>query len=312
MRVVGSMRYGGPDALEIVELPVPEPGPGEVRVRVHAAAVNPTDTFVRNGARAEQQAPFPRPYVPGMDAAGVLDAIDPDTATDLVVGDRVMAILLPQGNHGAYAEYVVCPAESVTRAPAGTTHAEAATLPMNGLTAQMSLDQLALPAGATLAVTGAAGCYGGYVVQLAHHAGLRVIADAAPQDMELVRSLGADVVLPRGDDLAERVRALVPGGVDAVADGAVMNALALPMVRDGGGFATVRGWDGPSERGITIHPTWVREYLRAHAALDRLRLLAEQGVVTLRVAAVLPAADAAEAHRRLEAGGTRGRFVLEF
>ncbi len=312
MRAVGVVTYGGPEALEIVDLPERHAGAGEVRIAVRAAAVNPTDTYVRNGARREQQQVAPPPYVPGMDAAGVIDEIGEGTETDLAVGDAVMAIVLPDGAHGAYTASLVVPAASVARAPKGASHAEAASLPMNGLTARLSLDQLALPPGATLLVTGAAGAYGGYVVQLAKADGLRVIADAAPKDTELVTSLGADVVLPRGDDLAARVRELEPGGVDAVADGAVMNELVLAAVRDGGGFATVRGWAGPSERDITIHPTWVRSYLREQAKLDRLRQQAEDGQIALRVARTFPAEQASEAHRLLEAGGIRGRLIIEF
>lgn len=312
MRVVGVNEYGGPEALEVVEIPEPEPGSGEVRIRVHAATVNPTDTYVRNGARASMQASTERPYVPGMDAAGVLDAIGPGVETNLRVGDPVMAIVLPSGRHGAYSEKIVVPVESVAHAPAGIDHVSASTLPMNGLTARLSLDQLGLPPGATLLVTGAAGCYGGYVVQLAKADGLNVIADASDADRDLVASLGADVVVPRGDDLAARVRELHPAGVDAVADGAVLNHLVIGAVRDGGGFATVRGWNGPSERGISIHQTWVRDYLRAGDRLDRLRQQVDDGAITLRVARTFPAEHAGEAHRILEAGGTRGRLVITF
>ncbi len=162
MRAVGVTSYGGPEALVIVELPEPQPGPGEIRIRVHAATVNPTDTYVRNGARAAMQRVKPFPYVPGMDAAGVVDAIGPGTDTDLRVGEAVMAIVVPDGSHGAYSEQLVVPADSAVRAPKGATHVEASTLPMNGLTARRSLDQLALRPGQTLLVTGAAGCYGGY------------------------------------------------------------------------------------------------------------------------------------------------------
>lgn len=311
MRAVGVMQHGGPEALEVVELAEPHAGPGQVRIRVHAATVNPTDTYVRNGARAAQQT-TPPPYVPGMDAAGVLDEIGPGVSTPLRVGEAVMAIVLPHGSHGAYSEYIVVPVGSVAKAPAHTSHIEASTLPMNGLTARLSLDQLGLQPGQTLLVSGAAGCYGGYVVQLAKADGLTVIADASSADEALVASLGADVVLPRGDDLAQRVRAQFPAGVDAVADGAVMNGALLGAIRDGGGFATVRGWDGPSERDITLHVTFVRSYLEEAAKLDRLRQQVEDGQVTLRVARSFPAEQAAEAHRLLEAGGSRGRFVIEF
>ena len=223
-----------------------------------------------------------------------------------------MAMVIPTGSHGAYRESIVLSADSVVRAPAGATHDEAATLPMNGLTARQSLDQLALQPGQTLAVTGAAGCYGGYVVQLAKADGLRVIADASPTDEQLVRDLGADIVVPRGDDIAAQIRRVAPDGVDGLADGAVQNELAAGAVPDGGGFASVRGWGGSGERRITFHRTSVRDYDHRADLLDRLRMQAEEGVITLRVAATYAPENAAEAHRRLEAGGTRGRCVIVF
>ena len=178
---------------------------------------------------------------------------------------------------GAYGEMVVVPIESVARVPAGSSLVEAATLPMNGLTARLALDLLALRPGQTMAVTGAAGAFGGYVVQLAKAEGLHVIADASPADTALVTSLGADEVVARGDDVADRIRAVVPEGVDALADGALLHAKALPAVRDGGGLAAVRTVTYESERGITIHPVWVRGYAREHAKLDALRQQVEDG-----------------------------------
>jgi NADPH2:quinone reductase len=312
MKAVGVMEFGGPDSLQLVELPDPKPGPGQVVIRVLAAAVNPTDTYIPNGARAETLRRDPPPYVPGMDAAGILEEIGEGAGTDLRVGDRVMAIVVPRGSHGAYAERISVPAESVARAPAGTTHAEAATLPMNGLTVRLALDRLELPAGATLGVTGAAGAVGGYAVQLGKTDGLTVVADAKPADESLVRGLGADVVVARGDDVAARMRAAVPEGVDGLVDAALLDQLVVPAVRDGGRIATVRGYTGLEERGITFHPVWVRNYAREHAKLDQLRRQAEAGQITLRVARTFPAAQAAEAHKVLAAGGTRGRLVLEF
>ena len=310
MRVIGVTEYGGPEALRVFDVPEPHAGPGEVRIRVRAAAVNPTDTLARNGSRAETQREFAPPYVPGMDAAGTVDEIGAGVLTGLALGDEVMAIVVPQGSHGAYSELVVVPAESVVRIPSGASLVEAATLPMNALTARLALDLLALRPGQTLAVTGAAGAFGGYVVQLAKAEGLRVIGDASPADESLVRLLGAEVVA-RGDDVAERIRALVPDGVDGLADGALLNGRALGAVRDNGGFAAVRTFSGESERGITIHSVYVRSYAREHAKLDRLRRQVEAGVLTLRVARTFSADHAAEAHRMLEAGGTRGRIVLE-
>jgi len=309
MRAVGVTEFGGPDVLHIVDLPDPEAGPGEVRIRVHAAAVNPTDTGLRSGRRP---ADLPPPYVPGMDVAGVLDQIGPEVTTDLQVGDHVMAIVVPRGSHGGYSERVVVPAESVTRVPAGATDAEAATLPMNGLTTRQALDLLDLKPGQTLAVSGAAGAVGGYATQLGKAAGLRVIADAAEKDLALVSELGADVIVPRGPDFATRVREVVADGADGAIDAALLDDGIALAVRDGGRIATVRGFTGSTERGVTWHPVAVRNYAREHDKLDQLRQQAEAGQVTLRVARTFPADQAAEAHRILEAGGTRGRLILEF
>jgi NADPH:quinone reductase-like Zn-dependent oxidoreductase len=312
MRAVGVNRYGGPEALEVVDVPETHAGPGEVRLRVHAAAVNPTDTYVRNGGRAERQKDDDPPYVPGMDAAGVVDEVGEGVTTGIAVGDRAMAIVIPKGSHGANRESIVLPAESVAAAPAGSSHAEAATLPMNGLTARQSLDLLGLQPGQTIAVTGAAGAYGGYVVQLAKAEGITVIADASDADTELVKALGADIVVPRGDDFAQQLRKHVPGGVDGLADGAVLNELVIDAVRDGGAFTSVRGFVGEPQRDINFSATLVMSYWLEHAKLDALRQQAEAGILTLRVAEVFPPERAWEAHARLEAGGTRGRCVIEF
>ena len=311
MRGVGFFEFGGPEVLRVVDLPETHAGAGEVRIRVHAAAVNPTDTYTRKGSRAEAMRSIPPPYIVGMDIAGVIDEIGAGTQTDLVVGDKVMAMVVNGGNHGGYRESIVLSADAVVRVPANATLIEAATLPMNGLTARQSLDQLALRPGQTLAVTGAAGCYGGYVVQLAKADGLKVIADASPADSPHVRSLGADIVVPRGDDIAAQIRKVAPDGVDGLADGSFQSGLGVGAVRDGGGFASVRHWTG-AERGITFHETWVRSYDHRADLLDRMRQQVEAGLVTLRVAATFPPEQAPEAHRRLEARGTRGRMVILF
>jgi len=312
MRAVGLFTHGGPEVLQVVELPEVHAGPGEVRIQVHAATVNPTDLFVRNGARAEQQKVDPPPYVPGMEVAGVIDEVGSGVPDRLRVGDAVIAIVVPKGSHGAYREQIALDARSVARAPAGKTLPEAATLPMNGLTARLSLDLLELSPGQVVAVTGAAGAYGGYVIQLAKAEGLTVIADASEKDEKLVASLGADIVVRRGDDVASRIRGHFPRGVDGLADGAVLNELAVPAVRDGGAFTSVRGFKGSPQREIRFTATMVRSYVREFEKLDRLRRQVAAGGITLRVAEVYPPERAADAHRRLEAGGTRGRLVIQF
>ena len=312
MRAVGLYVHGGPEVLEVVDLPEVHAGSGQMRIRVHAVAVNPTDTMARNGSRAEQQKIDPPPYVPGMDVAGVVDEVGGDVSTNVAVGDAVMAMVVPKASHGAYREQIVLNIRSVVPAPTGTSHVEACTLPMNGLTAQQSLDLLGLSSGQTLAVTGAAGAYGGYVIQLAKTEGLTVIADASEADRELVTDLGADIVVRRGDDVATRFREHFSDGVDGLADGAVQNELVIPAVRDGGAFTSVRGFIGEPLRDISFTATMVRTYDGEFEKLDRLRQLVESGSITLRVADTYTPERAGEAHRRLEAGGTRGRLVIEF
>ncbi len=312
MTAIGVTTYGGPEALHEIEVPAEELGGSDVRIRVTAAAVNPTDTAARSGMRDDRPAPPPPGAVPGMDAAGEVVEVGADVDTGIGVGDHVMAVVVPSGAHGAYRSDLVVPARSVTRVPKNASDGEAATLPMNGLTARFALDSLQLQPGQVLAVTGAAGAFGGYVVQLAKAEGLTVVADAAEKDRELVEELGADLVLPRGDGFVAAVREHYPEGVDALADGALLNEAALPAIKDGGRMATVRGWDGGDQDRVTVLPVWVVKHAREWEALDRLREQVESGVLTLRVADVLPAAQAAEAHRRLEAGGVRGRLLLQF
>ena len=312
MRAVGVTEFGGPEALHVVDVPAEPLGAGQVRLRVGAATVNPTDTHARHGDYAQRDPVKEFPFVPGMDVAGVLAEVGPGVETDLTVGEHVMGIVVPTGAHGGYREDLVLPAGSVARVPAGVGDVEAATLPMNGLTARLALDSLGLEPGQVLAVTGAAGAFGGYVVELAKAEGLTVVADASEADEQLVRDLGADVVVRRGDDVADRIREQFPDGVDGLADGSVQDAAVLPAVRDGGVVATVRGYRGDGRRDLRVVPVMVREYAEVPGKLDGLREAVEKGVVTLRVAAELPAEQAAEAHRRLEAGGVRGRLVLTF
>jgi NADPH:quinone reductase len=311
MRAIGVTRFGGPEALRLLDLP-PEPvAAGQVRVRVTAAAVNPTDTGLRAGLGAGGERPSGGVAVPGMDIAGIVTEVASDVA-DRAVGEHVMGIVIPSGPHGGYREDLVLPARSVTASPTGFSDVATATLPMNGLTARQALDILQLEPGQVLAVTGAAGAFGGYVIQLAKTEGLTVVADAAAADEALVAELGADVIVPRGIDVAERIRRHFPDGVDGLADGALLNERVLPAVRDGGALATLRRYTGDGRRGLRVTPVLVPSYAEEREKHDRLRSLAEQGSITLRVADTYPAERAADAHRRLEAGGTRGRLVLRF
>ncbi len=311
MRAAGVTRFGGPEALHIVDVPAEPLGPGQVRLRVAAAAVSPTDTHLVAGAYVDRDPVKQPPWVPGMDVAGEVAEVG-EGVDHLRVGDLAMGIVVPTGAHGAYREDLVLPANSVVRAPAGSDAVAACTLPMNALTARMALDRMGLAPGQVLAVTGGAGAFGGYVVQLGKADGLTVVADAAEADEELVRELGADVVVRRGDDVAVRIREHFADGVDGLADGSVQDAAVLPAVRDGGAVATVRGYRGDGQRDVRVLPTRVSRAAEDRAGLDRLRQQVEDGLVTLRVARTFPAEQAAEAHRTLARGGIRGRLVITF
>ena len=309
MKAIGVTEFGGPEALAVHDVPEPHPGAKEVRIKVRAIAVSPTDAGIRTGSydMSRSEAPF----VPGMDAAGVIDEAGEGSAW--AIGDEVMAIALPLSDHGgAYVEYLVAPDDSIARIPASTTLEEAVTIPMNGLTAVQALELAALQPGHVLAVTGAAGTLGNYTVQLAKQRGLTVIADAAQKDRELVEGLGADHVLDRGDGLADRIREIFPDGVDAVLDTALLHDDVVPALRDGGVFMSVRGWKGEPTRDIRFEAVWVFDEYHSQAKLDGLRQAVEDGILTARVADILPAEEASEAHRRMEAGGVRGRTVLTF
>jgi NADPH:quinone reductase-like Zn-dependent oxidoreductase len=313
MKAIGLTEFGGPEVLKVVDLADPHPGQGEVRIRVHAVAVNPTDLTFRSGGRAAQLANRPPPYVPGMDVAGIIDELGEATSGRISIGTAVIAYVIPMGPHGgAYAEWVVVDEASVVPAPRGATLPEASTLLLNATTARLSLDALALPSGTTVAVIGSAGAVGGYAIQLAKADGLSVLAVATPSDEALVRSLGADMIVDPGHDVGAQIRGQLPSGAPGVIDGAALDGLALSAVADGGGLVTLKGWTGPSERDIVIHPISSFGSATDTALFDQLRSQVEEGTLTLRVAEVLPATEARQAHRRVAAGGIRGRLVLDF
>ncbi|MFF8770524.1 alcohol dehydrogenase catalytic domain-containing protein [Kitasatospora sp. NPDC015120] len=310
MRAVVVRRFGGPEVLELAEVAVPEPGPGQVRVRVAAAAVNPVDAVTRSGVLTEAGLMAPRETVGiGWDVAGTVERLGPGV-TGFAVGDEVIGLRdrldVPLGS---YADALVLDATALAPAPPGVTAVEAATLPLNGLTALQALDLLDLPAGATLLVTGAAGAVGGFAVQLAARRGLRVVALAGEQDAAPLRELGAEWHVPRdAPDPAAEVRALVPGGVDGALDAALLGVTALGAVRNRGSFVAVAAGAAPlGLRGIRVAHVWVTA---DGAALAGLAALAARRELALRVADTLPLERAAAAHRRLVRGGLRGRLVL--
>jgi NADPH:quinone reductase len=317
MRAVVVERQGPPEVLQVAAVAEPTPRSGQVRLRVHGAAVNPADLLLRSGAIRVPEAALP--FIVGMDVAGIVDLVGPGTETSLRVGDPVMAMTIPIVQGGAYADHVTVPVSWVVAAPEGLSLHEAATIPMNGLTALQGIEVLGLEAGDTVAVTGSAGAFGGYFLQLAGAAGIRTIADASPADETLIRTLGADAVVGRGPAFADEVRKLVPDGVAAVLDAALIGAAVLPAIAEGGTYSGLRGNKGPGTSPLPPPPREIRycsfdvaSCAGDQAKLQQLQRMAAQGVLTPRIAEVVRPEEASRAHEALERGGVRGRFVLDF
>jgi NADPH:quinone reductase len=302
-------RPGGYEVIEISERTVRSPGMGEVRINVRAAAVNPTDIGLRERGIPGQT----WTVVPGMDAAGVIESVGPGVSR-LVTGQKVMAAVMPRRSEGgAQAQYIVVPAASAVPIPEGVSLAEASTLPMNGLTALRALEFAALAKGQFLAVSGGAGLLAHYAIAAAKRQGLKVIADAKPEEAALVRSYGADIVVERGPGFADAIRREVRGGVDALLDTALLAEQSFGAIRDDGVYIPVRGWaDKPSERGIRIKPVFVSEVLERTDWLELLREMVAARQIKLRVAGEYAPERLADAQRALEAGGLRGRAVILF
>jgi NADPH:quinone reductase-like Zn-dependent oxidoreductase len=289
---------GGPDSIEIIDVPVAEPGPDEVRVRIAAAAVNPVDLAVAGGVfHGMGLINQPDHTGLGWDFAGTVAAAGP--GVDLAIGARVAGLVDGfDRDFGTYAEQLIVPAANLAVVPGGLDLAAASTVPLNALTAAQILDLLGdAPAdGNRLLVTGAAGAVGAYVASLAQDRGWQVTGLARAEDEDFVRGLGAGFTTH------------AEPGWDAVADGAVMQEKALALVRDGGAFVGIRpSAKLPTERGIRVDTVMV------HPDGPRLAgLLARtaSGELPARVHTVVPLDHVADAHRAVAKGGLRGRYVL--
>ena len=302
-------RFGGPDVLELLDRPAPAPGRGQVRIRVAASAINPIDFSALAGRLTEAGLMAPAAeFGLGWDVAGTISAVGEGVAS-FEEGQAVLALrdLLFAG--GAHAEEVVVDATAVTLAPSHATAQQAATLPLNGLTAARALDLTGLVGGQTLLVTGAGGGVGGFALELARLRGVRTVAVARAADEELVTHLGADVFVAAGDRLGQRVRDVVPGGVDAVIDAAVLGIAAHDALRGSGTFvALVAPFAPPPIRGTQVV---TQEVLADGVHLAELVAFVDAGRLTLRVAEAFALADARAAYERSGAAGVRGRVVLE-
>ena len=313
MKAILFQEFGPPEVLRLVEREIPVPGLNEVVVRVAASTVNPTDLMMREGRQAAIMTDVKPPYSTGVEFGGHVHALG-NGVSNFAIGQPVMGIVNSRRSSagGAHAQYVCVPAASLAALAPNVNVVDAATIPMNGLTAKMVLELLDLPRGGSVLVTGGAGATGGYVIELAKLAGLTVVADAKEADAALLRSLGAHHVVERGAGMVEAVRKIFPNGVDGLIDAALIGDVASAAVRDGGGGVTLRRTFPITDPRLRAHTVHVFDQDTNTPALAWLADLARDGKLTPRVAMRMPMSEAIEANRIVERGGLRGRVVLTF
>ncbi len=327
---------GAPETLQVRRRELPPPGAGEALIRVEATGVSFAEQGMRRGRYPGQPA---FPFVPGYDLVGIVEDLGPGGA-GVAVGQRVAAVT----KIGGWASHVVLPAADLVPVPDGLDAAAAETAVVNGVTAWQMLHRLArVRAGQTVLVHGASGGVGVLLVQLARLAGARVIGTASPAKHDAVRALGAEPLDYHVDDLAARVRALAPGGVDAVFDnvggqglhdswrmltrGGTLVSYGMASKLDGQGsmmaaFIPLLGriylWNAlPNGRHAHFYDLWSGKRLRPRAfrrkmraALTEVFALLAQGRIQARVARQLPLEQAAEGLRLAESGTVSGKVVL--
>ncbi|MDT4894420.1 MAG: NADPH:quinone reductase [Pseudonocardiales bacterium] len=307
-RQVVATGFGGPEVLQIAETEVPAPGVGEVRLAVRAIGVNPADVKMYSGAFGADPAALPIRL--GYEAAGVVSEVGPGVTT-FRAGDEVIAYRA----NGAYASDIVVAAEALSAKPPALGWPEAGGLSLAGATAVHALRVVSITGGDTVLVHGAAGGVGLLAVQLAAVRGARVIGTASAGKHDLLRSLGTEPV-EYGPGLADRVRALAPGGVQAAVDTVGTDEavdVSLELVADRARIVTIAAFARAAAEGIALvgagpgadPGTEVR-----NAARPELARLAAEGTLRVIVARTYSLDDVAEAHREIAAGHVTGKLVL--
>ncbi|MEV6840525.1 NADP-dependent oxidoreductase [Streptomyces sp. NPDC051133] len=297
MRAAQFSRFGGPEVLEIVDLPDPRPGAGEIRIKVRAAGINASDWKKRQGLMDQEL-----PQTLGYEAAGIVDEIG-DDVSGVEVGDRVFGAS-PYG--AAQAELALL--SSWAPIPKALDWARSAAIPAAAETAARSLDQLGVTAGSTVLINGASGSVGSAAVQLAVERGARVIGTGRPGAHDALRALGAEPVA-YGDGIPERVRLITPTGVDFALDVAGSGVLPelVDLTRAPEHVITVADFHGARQTGVRFSRG---DTGRATYALTQVARMAEMGRFSVQVGRTFPLADVAHAHRVGEAGTVRGKLVL--
>ena len=309
MKAIRFHEYGDPEVLRLDEVDLPTPGMGQVRVRVAATSFNGVDANIRAG-RMRGPMPMDLPHIPGLDVAGTVDALG--DAVDALREDDPVIAFLPFGDDGATAEYVVVAADSLTPAPTSILLADAAALPLVGLTAWQALFEHAnLQAGQRIFVNGASGAVGGYAVQLARSAGAYVIATASPRTRTQVTAQGADEII---DHTAGDVSAAVPEPVDVLLNLAPISpdqfAALAGVVRDGGVIVNTTVWmPAPADetRGVRGIDLFVRSDT---TQLAELAARVDRGEITVDIAERVPMTDLVSVHTRAANGTLTGKVVV--
>ncbi len=308
MKAVRFHDYGDPDVLQYEDVDIPVPAAGQVRIRVAGTSFNGVDANIRAGFMREP-IPVTLPHTPGIDVAGTVDAVGDGVGLD--VGTDVVGFL-PMDADGAAAEYVLAPAEILAPAPRSIPLADAAALPVVGLTAWQALfEHAGLSAGQRVLVNGAGGAVGGYAVQLAAAAGAHVIATVSPRSAEQVRAAGADEVV---DHTSVDVTEAVPEPVDVVLNLAPVEPVQLDtlltLLRPGGVLVNTTVWmpapsdDSRDVRGVDL-------YVRSDAAqLAHLVDLVDRGELRVDVAERVSLAELPTLHARAAAGTVAGKVVV--
>lgn len=296
MRAIQFKRFGGPEVLELVEVTEPHVTAKQIRVLVKAVGVNPVDWKFRQGMMGGEL-----PQGSGLEVAGVVDEVG-DEITDVTAGDSVFG-----SAQGGAADFAVL--EHYAPVPASLDFAAAAGLTVAVETATRTLDLIGVSEGQTVLVNGAAGAVGIATVQLARERSARVIGTASAVNHDYLRSYGAEPTT-YGEGLVERVRELVPDGVDRAIDDAGGGALPALVELAGGPehVVTIADYEGAQSTGVTM--TGGPGSPRAWHALGEIGELIAAGRFSIPVAQTFPLEQIAEAHRLSETGHVRGKIVL--
>ena len=301
MKAAAFATFGGPEVMELMDLPEPQAGPGQVRVRVKAAGVQHFDCAVRSGLYPGN-VEVRLPQIPGNEFAGVIDQVG-DGVTGFRVGDEVLGFNILN----SYAEYVTVSADQIVRKPETMPWEVAGGLSGNGQGAHMGLKAIGVNEGDTILIHGAAGMLGSIAVQLAKAWGAgTIIGTASEYNHDYLRSLGA-IPVTYGEGLAHRVRAIAPDGVDAAFDTAGAEAVlaSLELVRDPGRICTFAAHELIGKHGLAV----VRAE-RSAARLAELVELYDLGKLRILIRQTFPLERADEAHRLIETRRGRGKIVL--